>query len=727
MDERYRLPVPESQAPPTKPEGGPVGGESRPAGPVEDRVWGGADMDRWLADRRLASWVGPWALHLAERFGEALPAAWQQALDGSDDSDDLPRWLRKGSPEPAWLVSYLGRSDLAATWLESGYFRDDPPWLDQLLRYEEAKVARSFLLTGNVNDYAFDPVLGYRPAVRLLTDALCRVKDCVLSYRLSQGLTFHSLDPANRAKLPDEICELLDQKDPFRDDIPLSTQLCYLFDTLRRWLSGHVENVGETEDEVGADSADAFPRGVGLVFENVHLLIPAERNDPERNYLVDNLLLWSISPELFRSSHCLILTADSLEDVGDELRAQGGKIEQIALPRPRRAEERLKFLMPILDPSSHMNETRAAQMPRGSDWLTGYCEGNYLERLRRLSHDTAGLTYLGIEDLLQQASLSPGGRLRRHEVMSLKKERLRQDSGGLLEVVEPRLGLDDIGGYRLLKQRLRQVIGALERADDPLIRSTIPMGILFAGPPGTGKSVVAEALAGASGISLAKLGDFRGMYVGQSERNLSLILGLIEALHPVIVFVDEIDQAFGKRDAGSGDGGVDRRVFGRILEFMSDTEHRGRILWIGASNHPTNLDPAMKRAGRFDLILPFTLPGRSGRAEIFRRLMARKLRGIDQVESQLTGDDFGHLADRTEGFSGAEIEAVLGEVLRRLVERRPDGAGQTRVERADVDRVLDLYRPAPGVRKDYRAMEEEAIAEVSFLDLLPQPETATDG
>lgn len=112
----------------------------------------------------------------------------------------------------------------------------------------------------------------------------------------------------------------------------------------------------------------------------------------------------------------------------------------------------------------------------------------------------------------------------------------------------------------------------------------------------------------------------------------------------VIVFVDEIDQAFGQRGGPSGDGGVDQRIFGRLLEFMSDTDHRGKILWIGASNFPDRIDPAMKRAGRMDLVLPFLLPDAESRRQIFKVILEHKLDGVTSVQHRLGDADFEELA-----------------------------------------------------------------------------------
>lgn len=186
-----------------------------------------------------------------------------------------------------------------------------------------------------------------------------------------------------------------------------------------------------------------------------------------------------------------------------------------------------------------MSETRRSH----SLELRGY-EGNYIEKLNKLARETAGLTLMGIEDMMQQAAFDAGYYLDSARVMTAKRERLQQESDGLLQVMTQHRTLDDLAGYQPLKNRLQEVVRSLRSAeDDP----TIPKGILFLGPPGTGKTLAAEAIAGSSAINMAKLGDFRGMYVGQSERNLSRLLSLIESLHPVIIFMDELDQSEGNR------------------------------------------------------------------------------------------------------------------------------------------------------------------------------------
>jgi transitional endoplasmic reticulum ATPase len=686
--------------------------------------WDNDGLTRWLNNDRLAEWVPELIRRLGQRFGDNLPPLLGQALVATPE-DDPPAWCCAPRARPDWLARYLGSTDPdgARLWLERGFLQDDPAWLERLLALEKDRVARSFLVTGNIADYAFDPVYGYRPASRLLIERLLERKDCVLSFRLSQGLTAYSLDDHGQVSraidspvvqgLPGPIKDELSRNGHPGREAPLLSDICRRIDVLGECLTSGYRDQGVDED-VGSQAP------VAILLENLNLLIPADGNDIDRNYLIDALLHWSSSPELGDSQHCMVMMAESLEDIGNELRTRGGRIEQIEIARPRSVDARMKFLLAMLGPAAPMPDTRISARAGSVGDLTGYA-GAFAAKRERLARDTAGMTLIGIEDMLQQAQSSSTRALDRKRVMELKRERLRQESEGLLEVVDPRRTLADIGGYDRIKLRLSTVIQALSRPDDAALRRTCPMGILFLGPPGTGKSIMAEAIAGESGISMAKLGDFRGMYVGQSERNLSRILALIESLHPVIVFIDEIDQALGMRAGPGGDGGVDRRIFGRFLEFMSDTRHRGEILWVGASNQPHAIDSAMKRPGRFDLALPFLLPDEHSRSDILATLLARQERSVAGLVVALSNDERHVVAAETNGFSGAELEMLVNEALYRAAHARPTDSAEILLDLPLFQQVMQDYSPPPGQRAHYEEMTQHAIDAVSFIDLLPDP------
>ena len=114
----------------------------------------------------------------------------------------------------------------------------------------------------------------------------------------------------------------------------------------------------------------------------------------------------------------------------------------------------------------------------------------------------------------------------------------------------------------------------------------LPKGYLICGPVGTGKTYLVECLAGEAGVPVVKLKNFRDRWVGSSEGNLEKIIGLVRALGRCMVFIDEADQALGRRSAESGDSGLSGRIYAMIAQEMSDPDTRGRVIWILASSRP---------------------------------------------------------------------------------------------------------------------------------------------
>ena len=130
------------------------------------------------------------------------------------------------------------------------------------------------------------------------------------------------------------------------------------------------------------------------------------------------------------------------------------------------------------------------------------------------------------------------------------------------------------------------------------------MGYLFCGPVGTGKTFLVECLAGEAGVPVLKLKNFRDRWVGSSEGNLEKVFRLIRALGRCIVFIDEADQTLGKRDSGNGDSGLSGRLYSMIAQEMSDTDNRGRVMWVLASSRPDLIEVDLKRPGRIDVKIP---------------------------------------------------------------------------------------------------------------------------
>src|SRR4030095_3941311 len=232
-----------------------------------------------------------------------------------------------------------------------------------------------------------------------------------------------------------------------------------------------------------------------------------------------------------------------------------------------------------------------------------------------------------------------------------KSEILGREGFGLVEFVEPAHGFEVVGGMEEVKKDLLVIAESIREGRT----SRVPMGILFTGPMGTGKTFVAEAFAKECGLTTIKLKNFRSKWVGATEGNLEKILNVLKAIGQVVVIIDEGDRAFGNTDS-EGDGGTSSRVIARIKEFMSDTSNRGRILFLVMTNRPDKLDVDLKRAGRLDRKIPFLYSQTPEEVENIARASVRKNKVKSDVDFSKIRDEFSR---KLVGYSTAEVEAVI--------------------------------------------------------------------
>jgi SpoVK/Ycf46/Vps4 family AAA+-type ATPase len=220
------------------------------------------------------------------------------------------------------------------------------------------------------------------------------------------------------------------------------------------------------------------------------------------------------------------------------------------------------------------------------------------------------------------------------------------------------------------------------------------MGYLICGRIGTGKTFLVECWAGELGIPCVVFKNFRDKWQGATEGNLERIFNILHALGQVVVFVDEADQATGKRGGGD-DSGVSGRVYSMLAKEMSDTRNRGKILWVFATSRPDLVEVDLKRQGRLDVHIPLFPPQDDAERNALFRGIAKKLK-IDP--KTLPGLPPG-LA-----LGGNELEGVLIRA-RRLFDLQEEGAAK----RPFADVVRDVLR-------DVRASAETTRLE--FMDLI---------
>jgi transitional endoplasmic reticulum ATPase len=228
-----------------------------------------------------------------------------------------------------------------------------------------------------------------------------------------------------------------------------------------------------------------------------------------------------------------------------------------------------------------------------------------------------------------------------------------------------KVSYEDVGGLGRTVGRIREMIELPLRFPEVFERLGIdpPRGVLLYGPPGCGKTLLARAVASETAAHFIHVNgpEIIHKFYGESEAHLRRIFEEAEAKAPCIVFLDEIDGIAPKRTEVKGE--VEKRVVAQMLALMDGLKTRGQVIVIGATNIPQNLDPALRRPGRFDREIEIGIPDRNGRGEILE---------IHTRGMPLAADvDPAHLAAVTHGFGGADLEALAREAamvaLRRLM------------------------------------------------------------
>lgn len=222
--------------------------------------------------------------------------------------------------------------------------------------------------------------------------------------------------------------------------------------------------------------------------------------------------------------------------------------------------------------------------------------------------------------------------------------------------MNPNVSIDDVGGLDNLKKWL-ELRSKCFGEDAHEFGCSPPKGALLVGVPGTGKSLIAKAVANLYKRPLLRLdmGNIYGGLVGESESNIHQAIGIAEAVSPDILWIDELEKAFGGlKDGGGGDSGTSKRVFGTFLQWLSDKT--SDVFVVATANDVTALPPELLRSGRFDVLFWVDLPNDKQREEIFAIHLSKKKRDPSKF-------DLKKVAELTEGYSGAEIENIVNEAL----------------------------------------------------------------
>jgi hypothetical protein len=546
-----------------------------------------------------------------------------------------------------------------------------PAWAEDMRDLFRSGSSAQFLLHGNVFDAV--PMDGRRLSLpAFLDEVMFSAYDVVLRYDRSRGVRatrgaadwtewLHSTlgRDANTLSLlrePGSALEIVDR---------------YLLRTLNL-------------QAIAADGGRA-PRKIAVIIEFAEFVVPRgdalQLGGPFAANVV-KVLGWANDPAIVQANIVTVLVSEGLHDL-NALVVENPHASALHVPLPDEAA--MTAYVRALSTTEFPTLAAESEVP-----------------IEALGARLTGLSRVGARTAIALA-LRNDRKVTAAWLAGIKKEMIERECQGLLEFVESPFTLDHVAGLDEVKAWLREDATLLRRG----ALHTLPMGYLIAGRIGTGKTFIVQCWAGELGIPCVVFKNFRDRWVGATESNLEKIFAVLRALGQVVVFVDEADQAAGKRESGEGDSGLSGRVYSMLAKEMSDTRNRGRIIWVFATSRPDLLEVDLKRQGRLDVHIPLFAPDTPEQRRAVLLAIARKLK------FPLAGADLPPL-DHVPELGGHELEGVLVRAL-RIHELAPEPKPPVKEVLAG---VLRDVRPNPHTRK-LEYMDLVAVKECTDVRFLP--------
>lgn len=597
-----------------------------------------------------------------------------------------------------------------------------PIWAQELKKRYLRGEASLFVLHGNVYDIIFHDGKQLTLTDFLVNAILRPSKDLVGIYNISTGFRL-----AHRKSLTDG-----------RDTSLSILETMTTAHSKTQWL--------ETLEILLSHKPAGDTARNALLIEYAETIAPAGDSsfqaDIDRAAIV-TIHRWSFLPTITDQDNIIILLAENLSELAPKI-VSNPRIATVEVPLPD-AETRAKTIQ-LLDAEMPENDRRRyAEMTAGlkliqlSSILKPHkapevdlqertefiakllgAGDDAQTRAHQLAQLTADKTKDEIVELLapdkkgEEIDTSEIKQKARDErdklIFQRKREIIERECFGLLEFIQPDFGFEAVGGLEAVKADLSFVARNMREG----FYNRVPMGLLFTGAQGTGKTFFATAFAGEARMTAVRLKNFRSKWVGATEGNLEKILSVVKSLGQTIVIIDEADRSFGAGGTEEGDDGTSSRVVAKMKEFMSDTANRGRVLFLLMTNRPDLLDIDLKRAGRLDRKIPFFYPQSETEVLAIARAVNRKNK-LGIAEEILENSPIWQMMI---GYSAADVEAVL-LLAHETAAKQSETADSLVITAEILQNAFNDYFPSRDTNM-LKLMELLAVFECSNRKLLPE-------
>ncbi|MCS7073900.1 MAG: AAA family ATPase [Bacteroidia bacterium] len=544
-----------------------------------------------------------------------------------------------------------------------------PAWVNEFARKYFTRTISQFILHGNVSDYVrvSNPEGNrYLKLKDYLQQELFRRRDIVITYDRAAGIQFRT--PEMRKDFISSLTgyDALHGTN-YANSIPKEPVKAFAI----------IENYIRIRLNDG--------KKIALIIDYAETLVPAGTMNffsAEDRQIAVFLQKWAKESLFLSSDMTIVLITENIGDINQQI-VRNPYTAEIALDYPNESE-RLEFIRYTIVKVPHL----PAMMEMSPEVL---------------AKNTAGVNLVQLQTLLAEIQETRAA-FTFQDLNDRKKNIIESEAAGLLEFVETKYSLDSVAGHKYAKLHLQQAAKAIKNGRGDVL----PMGYLVAGPVGTGKTFLVSCFAADIGIPMVMLKNFRSQWQGVTEANLEKVLNLLKAMTPVAVMIDEADAYLGNRNQ-TGDSGVSSRVFSMIASFMSNTEHRGKIIWFLLTARPDLMPVDLKRQGRAEEHIALFYPETIEEKRELLDVMLRK------TKIPLTPDKFpDSFFENMQINSGADMEAALTRAKFRAASKN-----EMPVSIQTIEETFRDFIP-PSYPEEVELMNLVAVLECTSKELLPE-------